>query len=127
MDLRCSRRAWIAAVLSAGATLCDAAPVRPRAVKGYGNLPLSFEVNRGQSGDDVKFLARGAGFSLFLAHREAILMFQDRSRAGHVATVKMRIAGAKTTTELQGMHDLPGRSNYFIGSNPGAWRTNIPT
>ena len=32
----------------------------------YGNLPLSFEANQGQSDAQVQFLARGHGYSLFL-------------------------------------------------------------
>ncbi|HSD51918.1 MAG TPA: hypothetical protein VLG48_10970, partial [Candidatus Methylomirabilis sp.] len=32
----------------------------------YGKLPLSFEVNRGQTDSQVKYLARGPGYTLFL-------------------------------------------------------------
>src|SRR5438067_236754 len=32
----------------------------------YGNLPMSFELNRGQVEEPVRFLARGRGCSLFL-------------------------------------------------------------
>lgn len=38
-----------------------------------GKLPLSFEVNRGQARDDVRFLSRGAGYDLFLKANEAEL------------------------------------------------------
>src|SRR5258705_3833364 len=31
-------------------------------------LPLSFEVNRGQAAADVKFVARGGGYALLLTH-----------------------------------------------------------
>ena len=39
----------------------------------YGTLPLSFERNQGQSDDQVKFLSRGSGYSLFLTSTEAVL------------------------------------------------------
>lgn len=39
----------------------------------YGKLPLSFEVNRGQSKPGVKFLARGANAALALLANEAVL------------------------------------------------------
>src|SRR5207247_5472713 len=39
----------------------------------YGNLPLSFEANQGQSDAQVQFLARGRGYSLFLTPTEAVL------------------------------------------------------
>src|SRR5688500_10414208 len=38
----------------------------------YGKLPLAFEVNRGQTDPQVKFLSRGNGYSLFLnLHRSS--------------------------------------------------------
>src|SRR5215475_12349543 len=43
------------------------------ALKRYGQLPLSFEANRGQTDARVKFLARGQGFALFLTGNEAVL------------------------------------------------------
>ncbi len=38
----------------------------PKVLKTYGRLPLSFEANQGQTDDQVKFLARGRGYTLFL-------------------------------------------------------------
>src|SRR5204862_2750045 len=40
----------------------------------YGWLPLHFEPNRGQTAEHVKFLARGAGYGLFLAPGEVVLV-----------------------------------------------------
>ncbi|HUZ45615.1 MAG TPA: hypothetical protein VMW54_03150, partial [Terriglobia bacterium] len=42
----------------------------------YNNLPLSFEVNRGQTDSRVKFLSRGQGYTLFLTRRDAVLSLQ---------------------------------------------------
>src|SRR6516165_7789814 len=39
----------------------------------YGQLPLSFEVNEGQTDAQVRFLARGQGYGLFLTPTEAVL------------------------------------------------------
>lgn len=36
------------------------------ALSAYGKLPLSFELNQGQTDGRVKFLTRGRGYSLFL-------------------------------------------------------------
>src|SRR5207245_2832326 len=41
-------------------------------VESYGKLPLSFEANEGQTDVRVKFLSRGAGYTLFLTSDEAI-------------------------------------------------------
>ena len=46
---------------------------RPCAVKGYGKLPINFEVNQGQTDSQVRFLARGQGYTLFLTSQHAVL------------------------------------------------------
>ncbi len=56
------------------------APNSPQALamsRSYGKLPLSFEANRGQTDARVQFLARGEGFTLFLAGEQAILKLQS--------------------------------------------------
>ena len=40
----------------------------------YGNLPLSFERNDGQTHAQVKFLSRGGGYSMFLTSNGAVLV-----------------------------------------------------
>lgn len=47
----------------------------------YRNLPLSFEVNRGQARDDVKYLSRGSGFQLLLTEGGATLALPGATRA----------------------------------------------
>ena len=47
--------------------------VKVRAREQYGNLPLSFEAIDGQTDRHVKFMARGAGYSLFLTRQAAVL------------------------------------------------------
>jgi hypothetical protein len=46
---------------------------QPRLAAGFGRLPLSFEANQGQSDGRVRFLARGAGYTIFLTDDEAVL------------------------------------------------------
>ena len=46
----------------------------------YGQLPLSFEANQGQSDAQVQFLARGHGYSLFLTPTEAVLALPNAER-----------------------------------------------
>jgi hypothetical protein len=47
-----------------------------RLLAAYGKLPLSFEINHGQTDPQVKFLSRGSGYSLFLTADEAELSFR---------------------------------------------------
>ncbi len=58
----------------------SAAAVRsgPVLVGDYGKLPLSFEINRGQTDARVKFLARGRGYALFLTGDEAVLSLRSQ-------------------------------------------------
>src|SRR5689334_4788729 len=44
-----------------------------RLAQQYGKLPLRFESNQGQNDGAVKFLSRGAGYTLFLNSDEAVL------------------------------------------------------
>ena len=55
-------------------------PGSARIVESYGKLPLAFEANQGQSDPQVKFLSRGAGYSLFLTPNEAVLALHEASR-----------------------------------------------
>lgn len=115
---------------------------RERLRKAYGELPLSFEANQGQTEPDVKFVSRGQGYALFLKSNEAELALQKPSTASRDsklgprnlnlgspvrAVLRMRLAGANPSPRVSGVHTLPGKTNYFIGNDPARWRTNIPT
>ena len=41
--------------------------------------------------------------------------------------VKLEFAGANPSARAEGLDPLPGKSNYFTGEDPKAWRTNVPT
>jgi len=86
----------------------------------YAKLPLSFEVNQGQTNAQVKFLSKGSGYSLFLTPTEAVLAL--RTTALH-----MQLLGANRQPQVTGLEPLPGKVNYFLGNDPKQWRTNIPT
>ena len=86
----------------------------------YDKLPLAFEPNRGQAHPAVRFLARGAGYSLLLADNETVLAL-----AGRKAVVRLQWLGARRS-HTEGQDRLPGVSNYFAGNDPAQWRTDIP-
>ncbi|HEX6283278.1 MAG TPA: hypothetical protein VFZ71_00325, partial [Pyrinomonadaceae bacterium] len=50
--------------------------LRSQARERLGKLPLSFEVNKGQTDRAVKFLSHGRGYDLFLTSTEAVLSLQ---------------------------------------------------
>jgi hypothetical protein len=97
----------------------------------YGNLPLMFEPNQGQSDPSVRFLARGSGYGLYLTADQAVLMLQhSKSRSQHsasqVSVIRMRLAGAHAPAAATGIDKLPGKSNYIIGNDPAKWHRDIP-
>ena len=43
-----------------------------------------------------------------------------------LGAIRMRLAGAQRHAASWGLDVLPSHSNYFIGSAPRDWRTNVP-
>ena len=92
----------------------------------YGLLPLHFESNQGQVDSRVKFVARGRGYSLFLTPTEAVLRL--RGGGSRATVLRLALAGAANPApQVVAQDQLLGRINYFIGNDPSAWRTNVPT
>jgi len=103
----------------------DAAPkaeAKAEVEAAYGNLPLSFEANRGQTDGQVKFLSRGHGYGLYLTATETVLKLRNES-----SVLRMKFLGANPRPKVAGVDQLPGKTNYFIGSDPSKWRKDIPT
>jgi hypothetical protein len=112
---------------------------------GYGKLPLAFEVNQGQTAPDVRFLAHGEGYQLFLTSQEAVLtlrhpltgsakaakgapLFAARRKptgAQSTSVLRMHFDGANPEPAIAGTKLLPGKVNYFIGNDPQKWHTDI--
>jgi hypothetical protein len=92
----------------------------PRPQAAFAKLPLSFEVNQGQTDRRVQFLSRGPGYTFFLSQTGAAMKLGDKSM------LRMKLAGANSKAPVEGMDRLPGNSNYFIGSDPSQWHTEVP-
>ena len=88
-------------------------------------VPLSFEPNQGQVDEQVKYLARGQGYSLFLTAGAAVLGLRGAGPGAPTQWVSLHLRGAAASA-IAGEELQAGRSNYFIGNNPAGWRTNIP-
>jgi hypothetical protein len=97
---------------------------------------MRFEANEGQTDANVRFLARGAGYHLFLTADEAIIALQKSPNVGSSSTaradrsaltsMRLRFMGANAATAVVGVEKLPGQSNYFVGNDPSHWRTQVP-
>src|SRR5437867_2212735 len=43
------------------------------------------------------------------------------------AVLGMKLVGANQAAKVTALDELPGKSNYFIGTDPKKWRTDVPT
>jgi hypothetical protein len=116
-----------------------------QAVGMHANTPLQFEENQGQTAREVRFVSHGNGYELFLTEQEAVVAlhpshpldlsanhraayFRARRAArktANTSVLRMRLANANRDTRIAGMEPLPARVDYFVGSDPAKWRTNI--
>lgn len=93
------------------------------------SLPLVFEPNQGQTAPQVKYLAHGAGYGLFLTADETVLTLRRPAAKGQTSptsVIRMRLDGASSTARVSAIQPLPGKSSYFIGNDPAKWRRDIP-
>ncbi|MGB2887201.1 MAG: SBBP repeat-containing protein [Candidatus Acidiferrales bacterium] len=116
-------------------------------IDSYGNLPLSFEENLGQTDSRVRFLSHGSGYELLLTPQESVLSLRHTRRLGTsspkrgayptalrseaapqtISVLRMRLERAAPAPQITGLDELPGRVNYFIGKDPKKWRTGVRT
>ncbi|HWW76246.1 MAG TPA: SBBP repeat-containing protein, partial [Pyrinomonadaceae bacterium] len=125
-----------------------------QALEAFGRVPLSFESNQGQAESSVDFVARGAGYALFLKPTEAVFALRDadsglrnedgaehpfttdaslskanpKSAVGNPRSkvLRMKLVGADASAPAVGAEELAGKANYFTGSDPARWRANVP-
>jgi len=108
-------------------------------------LPLAFEANQGQTDPQVKYLARGNGYTVFLTPNDTVFSLHSSSHSSDAygkfatraaskaasadkeitAAVHMRLVGANAHPEIAATRELPGHSNYYIGNDPRQWQTGV--
>jgi hypothetical protein len=120
-------------------------------LEAYGKLPFSFEENIGQTAREVRYVAHGGRYDLFLTAQEALVAlrpsghwdFSPRHRfatlralrearrnarqAEPTTTLGLEFEGSNPQPKITGADALPGKVNYFIGSDPRKWHTDVPT
>ncbi|HEX8456544.1 MAG TPA: SBBP repeat-containing protein [Pyrinomonadaceae bacterium] len=111
----------------------------------FAQLPIAFIANEGQLDDRVSFSARGGGYQLFLTQGAAVLSLskpdaqkppgddslqkdaplETDDAAKTRAVLRISLPGANPKARVAGETRLEGKANYFIGSEPGQWRTDV--
>lgn len=110
---RIPERARAAALVLA--LLCTGVAIRARgdgavaAPTALPRAPLAFEANRGQTDAGVRFLARGAGYIVFVTPTEAVVAV---GRGGERAAVRLTPVGARPASRLVPGDALPGVAHY---------------
>jgi hypothetical protein len=122
-------------------------PARAHLQASFAALPLAFEQNQGQTDAQVKYMARGSGYGLFLTNSDAVFAFHAKNPASDLpqrgrhsaaanaarrqqpqsdAIVRMQLLNGDSHAQIAAVDPLPGKTNYYIGNNPKNWHSNVP-
>ena len=86
----------------------------------WGDIPLSFEPNKGQQPAGVHYLARGSSYTLYLAAGQTVLAGRNQP------PLRIKLSGADLQAPIEGEDRQVSTSNYFVGNDPSTWRTSVP-
>jgi S-layer homology domain/Beta-propeller repeat len=119
--------------LALGPWAANHASTRPdaRSLPDLALLPLAFEANAGQADPAIRFTVRSPGGAFGFAPTSVQLTLTpriaDRSTTPAEYTVRLSFVGADPAARIDSGALLPGRVNYLLGSDPAAWKTDLPT
>ncbi len=100
----------------------------------YAARPLYFEVNQGQAPTEVKYVSRGADYTLYLTSTSAQITLHSRQDVDasvqrratvQITPVGIDVTASKPRAKLRGVDRLPGKSHYFTDNRSEHWVTGI--
>jgi RHS repeat-associated protein len=133
----------VATVFSIAAVRADAGniPGSINPVANYGQMPLRFEPNDGQTDPQVRYISRGNGYTMYFTPTEIALALDVStntsrntrqlsrlpvsSREKKFGLVRLQFEGASPNAVISPEQTLPEKINYFIGNDPAQWRRSI--
>ncbi len=112
--------------------------------KAYGDLPLHFIANQGQSDEWVKYYTQGGGYAFFFTRDGVMASLKNPGKSaiakpekGRLSTrvqppsrgeiVKLNLVGMNPDVQLAAGNLQTGKVNYFVGNDPGKWVTRVAT
>lgn len=107
--------------LAAASTATDQA-TQAKIQAQYLKLPMTFELNEGQSDPQVKALSRGSRYGLFLTSNESVFVVAPGKEE---SVVRVRTVGSNPAAKVSGVDRLGSVSNYFVGKDQSKWRKNV--
>jgi len=122
---------------------------RHNALKAYGRIPLYFIKNTGQVDGSVRYYEKGPSHATFFTDDGLVLSLSrnEEKTKGHsipagrvdneattrgsrrttTEAVRLSFVGRRKDAAITAERKMPGRVNYFVGSDPAKWRADVPT
>jgi hypothetical protein len=85
------------------------------------NVPVARASHNRTSGDEIEPWSRAGGKQSGKSQ-----LSRNNARPVTSGVLRMRMIGASPAATVTGIDELAGRSNYFIGSDPAKWHSNVP-
>ena len=85
--------------------------------------PLAFEAVAGPRDGSARFVAEGGGLSFALGKDGALISPAGAPGGG----LLLKLSKANPKASIEGERELPGRINYFLGSDPAKWQRDVRT
>ncbi|MBI4852719.1 MAG: SBBP repeat-containing protein [Acidobacteria bacterium] len=89
----------------------------------YGQLPLAFEVNKGQTDSSIKFISHGFDYNLQLTNSTVALVSNHKNNA----ILSLEFVGANDKVKVFGKNELATKTNYLLGQDKTQWQKEIPS
>jgi hypothetical protein len=101
-------------------------------------VPLYFVANKGQFDSHLRFVAHAPGSEgegatfwfmpqgVRVALSRSVAAGQPLEQVREQLAFTVRFLGASAGSNIRGQNLLPGKANYFLGSDPARWRQNVP-
>jgi hypothetical protein len=131
-------RVLVCSLTLSATSLLNAASTQPQSFR----LPLTFEQNRGQAPNDVKWLGQGSSYRVLLNGDGATFLLPDktdtRAMAGRhpvpvdrsfqmkYSVICMKLAGGRPWKNISGVEPTGGVSNYLSPADAKSWISNVP-
>ncbi len=85
---------------------------------------VRFEANQGQFDPAVRYLVHGAGYTMYLTDQGQVFSL-GASQNASAPTLRFELLGGNQQPTLGAVGELPGKTNYLLGSDESRWVSNV--
>ena len=115
-------------LLSSAFTIPSSGAV-PTYARPAAEIPLCFRPNLGQTSAAVSFVGSAPGVQVFLEGGLSVwslVVPGSNTVSGRTIALAMELEGVDSSPRPVGGVKVPGRCDYFLGSDPSRWVRNVP-